>query len=906
MSVATAADGSVYIAGATNGSIGDQINHGRTDGFVTKYSADGSLQWTRLAGGDGWDVVRSVATGSDGAVYAVGNSITKYAADGTLQWTQLVGGTGFDEGMSVATGADGSVYIAGSTYASIDGQVSHGSNDGFVTKYAADGTLQWTRLAGGAGNDKGLSVAAAADGSVYIAGTTDGGSIDGQVSQGSLDGFVTKYASDGTLQWTRLAGGAGDDHGWSVATGADGVVYIGGYTFGAIDGQANHGGYDGFVTKISNVVPQITFAAGSSTATITVHATADQVTEGLETLQITVLAGQGYETGAVAVATGTIDDNHPLPNYSPTGSVAINGVPLQGQTLTASNILADADGMGTINYQWLADGQLIAGETASTLLLAEAQVGKAITVEASYVDGQGKVETISSLHNGPTFEVVSNAGMEIWSYQSGYYGTAGLGWLNGTDGADYIEGGSGVWHVPSYYTWGPSINQYLEDNNWGGRGKDFILGLGGDDTLNGLSGNDTLTGGSGADTFVVNSYYDNALANFGGREFNRTSIETIADLGNGADVLQVNAHSLEGYYDGPAWGPTVNAMVVAAWTATSETYHLEEGSSGEFYAGSVNLWTTGFAVDLSAVVNGNRGFKVINTGAATTLIGSNLKPWYPYEGDTLIGGAGNDTLDGGAGDDVLTGGAGSDRFVVRSGSVDVITDFEAGAGKDILDFSDLLRNSTLGYDGSDPFAAGYLQLEQSWGATLLNFDADGSAGSARAPTMILVLHNVEGKDLVAANFYLNLSPDGSGPLAQSLTGTGFSDTLIGGAGDDTLVGGLGNDTLNGGAGNDSLTGGDGSDRFLVSFGLDVITDFEAGAGNDVLDFSNLLRSIAGYDGSDPFAAGYLKLTQSGADTLLSFDADGSAGTAQAPATIAVLQNVTATDLVPASLTYTFP
>ena len=39
-------------------------------------------------------------------------------------------------------------------------------------------------------------------------------------------------------------------------------------------------------------------------------------------------------------------------NDDPTGSVTISGTATQGETLTASNTLADADGLGTITYTW--------------------------------------------------------------------------------------------------------------------------------------------------------------------------------------------------------------------------------------------------------------------------------------------------------------------------------------------------------------------------------------------------------------------------------------------------------------------------------------------------------------------------------------------------------------------------
>ena len=83
-------------------------------------------------------------------------------------------------------------------------------------------------------------------------------------------------------------------------------------------------------------------------------------------------------------------------NDAPSGSVTITGTPTQGQTLSATHSLADVDGLGTIAYQWRADGIAIAGATGSTLVLGQAQVGKVITVAASYTDGGDTLEAVSS------------------------------------------------------------------------------------------------------------------------------------------------------------------------------------------------------------------------------------------------------------------------------------------------------------------------------------------------------------------------------------------------------------------------------------------------------------------------------------------------------------------------------
>lgn len=84
-------------------------------------------------------------------------------------------------------------------------------------------------------------------------------------------------------------------------------------------------------------------------------------------------------------------------NDSPTGSVTIAGITTQGKVLTASNTIVDVDGLGTISYQWKADGINIDGATARTLTLGQAEVGKIITVTASYTDLLGTLETLTSV-----------------------------------------------------------------------------------------------------------------------------------------------------------------------------------------------------------------------------------------------------------------------------------------------------------------------------------------------------------------------------------------------------------------------------------------------------------------------------------------------------------------------------
>ncbi|MFM6511804.1 MAG: proprotein convertase P-domain-containing protein, partial [Microcystis panniformis] len=114
-------------------------------------------------------------------------------------------------------------------------------------------------------------------------------------------------------------------------------------------------------------------------------------------VQVSYSDGQGTVETINSSATSAVTNV----NDVPTGSVTLNGTAAKNQTLTANNNLADADGLGTLNYQWQqsTDGTNwtnISGATNTTLSLGDNQVGKFIRVQVTYSDGQGTVETINS------------------------------------------------------------------------------------------------------------------------------------------------------------------------------------------------------------------------------------------------------------------------------------------------------------------------------------------------------------------------------------------------------------------------------------------------------------------------------------------------------------------------------
>ena len=102
-----------------------------------------------------------------------------------------------------------------------------------------------TKQLGVAGKEtRGNSVATDANGNVYLAGYTQGG-LDGNTLTGTTDFFFTKYNSSGDKQYTRQLGVAEQDTaGESVATDANGNVYVAGWTRVGLDGNTLTGTRD--------------------------------------------------------------------------------------------------------------------------------------------------------------------------------------------------------------------------------------------------------------------------------------------------------------------------------------------------------------------------------------------------------------------------------------------------------------------------------------------------------------------------------------------------------------------------------------------------------------------------------------------------------------------------------------
>jgi len=187
-----------------------------------------------------------------------------------------------------------------------------------------------------------------------------------------------------------------------------------------------------------------------------------------------------------------------------------------------------------------------------------------------------------------------------------------------------------------------------------------------------------VTGDSTEDTFTVGNLVNNAVNTM------TVTSSGYGDTTTGTDIVLGSV------------GDGANGMT--SFTATG----ADTGVSVTLADMAANSTVTGSGFRDTIVMTGSAGGSFVNSGAGNdTLTASAAGDTLNGEAgndtlngataaDTLSGGAGNDTLIGGAAGDTYTGGTGIDTIQLTGAAADaanIITDFTAGAGGDVLDFA---------------------------------------------------------------------------------------------------------------------------------------------------------------------------------------------------------------------------
>ena len=266
-------DGGYIIAGGSASSKGGLTeNYGGLDYWVVKITANGTIQWQRNYGGSGTDEAYSIQQTYDGGYIVAGTSnssdsditnnhgsddvwVVKMNAYGSIQWQKSYGGSNIDRAYSIYQTTDSGFIVAGYTESN-NGDISsnHGLYDSWILKITSNGNLQWQKSYGGTGHDYGYSILQTTDGGYIFSGTTE--STDGDVlgNYGWDDMWVVKLSMNGNLQWQKCYGGDFTEYGLTtIIPTYDGGYVVSGSTWSDnFDAISNHGLQDLFLVKIND------------------------------------------------------------------------------------------------------------------------------------------------------------------------------------------------------------------------------------------------------------------------------------------------------------------------------------------------------------------------------------------------------------------------------------------------------------------------------------------------------------------------------------------------------------------------------------------------------------------------------------------------------------------------------
>ncbi|MEH2614336.1 Ig-like domain-containing protein [Bradyrhizobium sp. AZCC 1693] len=401
---------------------------------------------------------------------------------------------------------------------------------------------------------------------------------------------------------------------------------------------------------------------------------------------------------------------------------------------------------------------------------------------------------------------------------------------------------------------------------------DTLLGSSFNNTLTGLGGDDYIDGRGGFDT----ASYNSLGLGTGGVTVNLAAGTATGDASIGTDTLR-NIEGVQGTGYADTFDATGYGVAGALNVSTSNgNFNQFEGLGGDdSITGNGNTRvlynnaTAGVTITIGAggvgsasgdASTGNDSF----TGGVNAAIGSNFADTYNASAfnsgyNSFQGNGGDDTIIGNGVTALQYGNATSGVTITISAGGTGTATGDASVGTD--SFSGV--NNVVGGNFADTYdASGFVGfnvfLGQGGNDTITgNGSTQIQYGTATGAVNVnLSTGTATGDGSVGTDSFTGVN---------SVAGSNFGDTILGGIGNDILFGNGGNDYLTGNGGNDNLTGGGGADTFayfLIGGGADYITDFNHGQGDRI--------DVTGVAGIFSLADIQARATQQGSNTLIDF------------------------------------
>jgi hypothetical protein len=191
----------------------------------------------------------------DGATQSVVAKLTDLAGPAnTISFdTDLAAATGATAtARAMAKGPDGSMFVIADATGKTNGLTPKSSRDVVLMKYDTSGQVVWTRSLGSAAPAQGFSISVGENGTIAVAGAVDGKADKATTTTGALrDSFVAAFDKEGRDLWYHQQGAFGNDNAANVQVAADGSVFVLGSTTESYGGAATLGGTDVYLQGFS-------------------------------------------------------------------------------------------------------------------------------------------------------------------------------------------------------------------------------------------------------------------------------------------------------------------------------------------------------------------------------------------------------------------------------------------------------------------------------------------------------------------------------------------------------------------------------------------------------------------------------------------------------------------------------
>ena len=450
IATATGANGSVYVlANVTGATQAGQLDTahgivGSQDVALMKYDSAGNLIWTQTLGSTQSASGLGLAVSADGSQIAVvgqgtglsddnGSAppdatdptgfVSVYDAQGDQQWSQAVNAWTGGQVNSVAVGADGSVYVAGST------QIASGLSDGFLAGFSSSGQQTFNTYLG-ATTSSSISGIAVDASSLITAGVQNGDAV--------VQSYALQPSGPPTLSATRDLGAVGEGGVAGVAVNTDGSIVVAGSTnngnlsVGTI-GSAYSGGEEAFVASLD---PSLT---PSGADTLAYFAGASDTT----TSAVTVAGGQVYITGQIAATpTPGSGDLTAFDGYAAQIDPTTGAVTWSNQFNSADNqaapdsIAVDPAGASSLDALGLPTGNISFTPSQNLIANSSLQTGEQFSIKSSF----GAVAQTVTIAADDTLQTLAQKIVQA----SGYAANVQVVTIGGTQQLKITPGSPGV------------------------------------------------------------------------------------------------------------------------------------------------------------------------------------------------------------------------------------------------------------------------------------------------------------------------------------------------------------------------------------------------------------------------------------------------------------------------------